>query len=199
VGIAAYSENSSDKNAFEQRKQGFNTSKSYTVHTGKDFIKSLEKASKNAPITRLIVGSHGSGGALYMNSNAGIYTDSFDKFTNTWFSVKEGAATLQDLAKKIENRKIEFADDAQIFFVGCNTADNPFGDSFAEVFSRIAPNTYVTGFTDRSSPSPNPDGKTDSNKYSSQGNAEWLTYHNGELIRSKRGVVNPTKDTFKND
>jgi len=197
VGIAAYGENSKDKNTFEQRKQGFGTDKSYTVHTGNDFINSLVKASKGGAITRLIVGSHGSGGALYMNDDAGIYTDTFDKLTQTWLSSKEGAATLQDLAKKIESGDIKFADGAQIFFVGCNTATNPLGDSFAEVFSTIAPNAYVTGSTDRSSPSANPDGKTDSNTYSSKGNSEWLTYHNGVLVRSKGGTVNPTTNTFK--
>jgi RHS repeat-associated protein len=197
VGIAAYGEKSKDKNTFEQRKQGFGTDKSYSVHTGNEFINSLVKASESGPITRLIVGSHGSGGALYMNDNAGIYTDTFDKVTNTWFSSKEGAATLQDLAKKIESGEIKFADGAQIFFVGCNTASNPLGDSFAETFSTIAFNAYVTGSTDRSSPSPNADKKTDSNNYSSKGNSEWLTYHNGVLVRSKGGSVNPTVNTFK--
>jgi RHS repeat-associated protein len=197
VGIAAYGKKSKDKNAFEQRKEGFGATKSYTVHTGDAFIDKLVKASEDGPITRLIVGSHGSGGALYMDDDAGLYTDTFDKITNTWFQSEEGAATLQELAEKIESGDIKFAEGAQIFFVGCNTADNPSGDSFAEVFSKIAPNAYVTGSTNQSSPSPNSDGKTDSNNYSSKGNSAWLTYHNGVLVRSKNGTVDPTKNTFK--
>jgi RHS repeat-associated protein len=197
VGIAAYNEKSSDKNAFEQRKEGFNADQSYTVHTGNSLIESLVAASKNGPITRLVVASHGSGAALYMNENAGLYGDSFDKATQTGFSSQAGAATLADLAKKIKSGDIKFADGAQVFFVGCNTADY-WGvgiDSFAEEFSEIAPNTYVTGSTEKSSPSPTEDGKRDSNNYSSRGNSAWYTYRNGVLVKETKGSIDPTTKT----
>jgi RHS repeat-associated protein len=197
VGVAAYNEKSSDKNAFEQRKEGFNADQSYTVHTGNSLIESLVAASKDGAITRLVVASHGSGAALYMNENAGLYGDSFDKATQTGFSSQVGAATLADLAKKIKSGDIKFADGAQVFFVGCNTADY-WGvgiDSFAEEFSEIAPNTYVTGSTEKSSPSPTKDGKRDSNNYSSRGNSAWYTYRNGVLVKETKGSIDPTTKT----
>ena len=205
VAIAAYNEEGKDKNAFEQRKKGFNADRSYTVHTGKSFIESLITASKGGAITRLIVASHGSGAALYMNKNAGMYGDSFDEGLQTGFSAEEGAATLADLAKRIKSGDIVFADDAQIFFVGCNTADY-WGigiDSFAEEFSEIVPNAYVTGSTQKSSPSPKEVGsgkntrKIDSNNYASRGHSAWYTYQNGVLVKKTKGVINPTTKIVK--
>jgi len=101
------------------------------------------------------------------------------------------------LAKKIDSGEIIFASGAQIFFVGCNTANNNFGDEFAEVFSQVVPNAFVTGSTNYSNPAANKDGKTDSNNYSSRGNSPWYTYHNGELVQQTNGVINPTTKTFK--
>lgn len=128
-----------------------------------------------------------------------MYGDNFDKNMQTKFDSQEGAATLADLAKKIESGEIKSAKGAQVFFVGCNTADHRFPgiDSFVEEFSEIVPDAYITGSTESSSPAPNPDGITDSNNYSSQGNSAWYTYRNGTLIRETKGVINPTTRTIK--
>lgn len=107
----------------------------------------------------------------------------------------DGAATLNDMADMIESGDIKFADDAQVFFVGCNTADDGLiMDSFAKNFSQAAPNANVTGSTNKSSPAPTADGKSDSNNYSSRGNSAWKTYKNGEVVKEQSGSVNPTTD-----
>ncbi len=205
VGIAAY-KTGGEKGTFEGRIKRLNVDKQYTVHTGKAFINSLEKASIDKPITKLIIGSHGSGSGIYMDSNAGLYGDTLDKYGNSLFYnfsfelPSENARTLSDIKTKIESGDIRFAENAEIYILGCKTANHTIAgiDGLAEEFSEIAPNTFVVGSTNRSNPDPmksNP--KLDSNNYYSRGSGgEWHVYHKGKKTQIIKNPLNPNKVTI---
>ena len=192
IGIVAYKQNHPDSKAFEQRKLGFQASQSFTVHTGKEFIKALIEGSKKAPIDRLIVGSHSSGFGIYMNDDAGLYGDYSDLILKTWGS-KEGAAILSEIGKSIENGDIRFSKEAQVIFAGCNTGDYPCPglDGFAENFSEVVSNVYVTGANDKTNPYHSKDGKKDSNIYKTVNEGKkWNTYKNGKKVQVSENSIN---------
>ncbi len=206
VGIAAFKQQTyggTEKGTFVGRITRLHLDNQYPVHTGKEFINALVNASsKNKPITKLVIASHGSGSAIYMNPDAGLYGDTLDKYGNSMFynfSFKlpnEDARTLDDIKAKIKSRDIHFKDGAEIYILGCKTSIHTLKDigvdSLAEQFSEIVPNTYVVGSTTKSNPDPmkkNP--SLDSNEYFSRGGGEWLVFHQGKKVQSIKNPLNP--------
>lgn len=203
VNIAAYRETPkeghkyNESGTFDGRSKGIKADHRYAAHTGKQIVDDLVDASKHGPIKKLVILSHGSGSALYMNPDEGLYGDSFDKFVNTGSS-GPNAAILDDIKKRIDSGEIKFAKDAKIILLGCSTAKYPgmswVWDSFAENFSEIVPDAEVVGATAKSKPDEVDAGgrRIDSNDYRAN-DGEWHVFKNGEKINTIQNPFNPDK------
>lgn len=112
----------------------------------------MVEASKEKPISKLIIGSHGSGSAIYMNPDAGLYGGTVDKYMNSalydshnpwydrpWNLPNKDARTLDDIKEKMKEGKIKFSDGAEIYLLGCNTSNHtiPGVDGLAKHFQRL--------------------------------------------------------------
>lgn len=213
VAIVAYGVGKDDKNAFEQRKRDFGADFTRTVHTGQDLVSALVSANstKRDPIEKLIIGSHGSGTGLYMNEQAGLYSDKTNLFIDAaWYLTipKKGWATISDITAEITAGNITFAKGAVICLLSCRSSNHPIPgfDSFAEALSEQIKDVYVIGAAGKSSPDHARRGgrPIDSNKYRSgegwfyQSNKPyWEIWKNGKYVGSIPNPVDPTTVRIK--
>ena len=199
VAIAAFKSGHRDTGAFESRVFRFHLDAHATVHTGDEFISKLAQlSSRTDPIERLVVASHGSGSALYMNDKAGLYEDVENMLGNfiyekQWPWPGRGAATLSDLGKKVRSGEIIFAKGCTIVLLGCTTSRHPLHlDSFAKTMSEQIPDAYVIGATEHSKPDVKSRG-VNSNKYRADPpGGHWEIWKGGQMVGTIKNPLDPT-------
>ena len=118
------------------KKYGYHTAQ---VLTGKDFINSLvNETKKYGSISSIAIFSHGGSDGLYLSRDEGFYSTEANRRPGL------GAATIQDLQKKIKNGEIKFDKDAVCFFDACHAAGigvNVYSETPAREL------TLITGIT----------------------------------------------------
>jgi RHS repeat-associated protein len=174
------------------------------VHTGQEFINALVNASKKEPIDKLYVASHSGPVGLYGDSNSGFYSGPVsarlnnlvaDGFEN-YEAPTDSAAFLSDLKEKIKTGEIKFSEDAEIVFLGCNTARGGFGlDSFVENLSEDLPSVFVTGAEGYSRPANARESSFEAKKYNpdrpENPSMDWVTYKDGKQVRNHGSIYSP--------
>lgn len=162
--------------------------------TGAELLESMVLVSRDADITSLVFYGHASSTGIYMMEDRGFYNSLAELardslvVTGTISDRIEklrllGARDLRDLHDLLVQRKIRFADDAVIIFLGCNVAGKtgiePRG--FAAQVSEIAGATVIASVN-----------VTDGSVNGSQGLAPSSEFSAGTWAKFQRG--SPPRD-----
>ncbi len=159
----------------------------YKAHTGEDITRILEEASKNGPITKLVILSHGANDGVYMTPAEGLYSTGYDA------EEEAGSKRVADIIAGIKDKKILIADNAQIAVTMCNAAKDHAKGSFIEDLSgRISKETTVRGvrvYGASGSANPVTAGNADTNTYRTDG--KWYVAVDGQKKLYGSKFLNP--------
>jgi hypothetical protein len=159
----------------------------YKAHTGTDIARILEEASKNGPITKLVILSHGANDGVYMTPAEGLYSTGYAD------EEEAGSKRVADIIAGIKDKKILIADNAQIVVTMCNgAADHPKGSFIEDLSGRISNETTVRGvrvYGASGKANPVTYGNSDTNAYRTDG--KWYVALDGKKKLYGSKFLNP--------
>ncbi len=131
IAVAAYGHG--HQGAFLGRAQRTNADRVLTPKSGGLLLKSLaNNSSKQDPITKLAIFSHGYDRGIIMSENQGFYSQKSLRGFIAALLGKLDQRDINDLSRMINDGKIAFADDATIHLFGCNLASGEFAQALSD-------------------------------------------------------------------